>query len=182
MSQDFLDDAFDPETEECSKPFPLIPQGQYEAQIVKADYGPTKNGKGCSVVLNWSIAAGEDEHRTIFQHLMLQHENPDAQRIGRQQFADVLAALGIKEKVTNLDVLYNKPCMIGVKVVKDKHGQYDDQNKVGRVAAMKAPSPHNGATRTDVKAALAEAQKVQPAFKAVKAPFNDDIPFAPEFR
>jgi hypothetical protein len=177
--QDFLDEAFDPETEECSKPFPLLPAGRYEAQIVAASYGPTKNGKGCAVV-NWSITAGEFEHRTIFQHILVQHESEDAQKFGRQKFADVLAALGIKEKVKNLDVLLNKPCMIGVRINKDKNGQYDDKNEVGRIMAM--PASHNGPTREDVKTALEEAQKAQPAFKAGKTPFNDDIPFAPEFR
>jgi len=178
--QDFLDEAFDPETEECSKPFPLIPAGQYEAQIVKAGYGPTKNGKGCAVSLNWSITAGEFENRTIFQNILIQHESEDAQKFGRQKFADVLAALGIKEKVSDLSVLLNKPCRIGIRISKDKNGQYDDKNEVGRVLPMLAS--HNGPTREAVGKALEEAQKAQPAFKGVKTPFNDDIPFAPEFR
>jgi hypothetical protein len=173
--QDFLDEPFDTENEECSQPFPLLPADRYEAQIVSATCGPTKNGKGYSVVLNWSITGGEYENRTLFQHILINHESSEAQKFGRQKFADVLAALGIKEKVSDLSVLLNKPCLIGVRISKDKSGQYPDKNEIGRVMPM--PASHNGPTRNAVKEALKEAQKVQPAFKAIDDDLDDDIPF-----
>jgi hypothetical protein len=72
-SSEFLDEDFDTEAEECSASFPLIPAGRYEAQIVSATVGPTKNGKGRAVVLNWSIVSGEYEHRCVWQNILINH-------------------------------------------------------------------------------------------------------------
>jgi uncharacterized protein DUF669 len=168
--QDFLDEPFDTENEEASQPFALIPSGRYKAEIVKAMCGPTKNGKGYSVSLNWSIVEGEHENRTIFQNILIQHESTDAQKFGRQKFKDVLVALGIKSEVTDLSVMPNKPCLIGVAIRKDKSEQYPDRNEVGRVLPLPA---HNGPTRD----AIREAQKTPEAFKPVHAAMNDKIPF-----
>jgi hypothetical protein len=168
--QDFLDVPFDTEVEEISPAFAPIPPGRYTAEIVSAKAGPTKNGKGYSVALNWTITEGEFENRTIFQNILIQHESADAQKYGRYKFADVLAAIGIKGKVDDLTVLLHKPCMIGVKIRSDKDGQFPDRNEIGRVMPL---LPHNGPTREMIK----EAQKPQPAFKPDHKDMNDSIPF-----
>ena len=62
--QDFLDVPFETENEEATPPFALIPRDRYKAEIVSAKAGPTKNGKGYSVALNWSITEGDYENRT----------------------------------------------------------------------------------------------------------------------
>jgi hypothetical protein len=169
--QDFLDVPFETEKEEASPAFELLPQDRYEAQIASAKAGPTKNGKGYAVTLNWSITKGDYENRTVFQSILIQHESAEAQKIGRQKFKDVLVALGINEDVTDLSVMLFKPCLIGVVVRKDDKEQYPDKNEVRRVMPLRA-SP-NGPTRE----AINEAQKVQPAFKAVKDDMSDSIPF-----
>jgi hypothetical protein len=53
--QDFLDMPFNTADEEGSPAFALIPSGTYEAEIISAMAGPTKNGLGYSVALKWSI-------------------------------------------------------------------------------------------------------------------------------
>jgi hypothetical protein len=169
--QDFLDVPFDTENEEGSPAFAPLPRDRYKAEIVKATAGATKNGKGYAVVLNWSITEGDYENRTVFQHFNIQHESAEAQRIGRQQFKDTLVALGIKEKVDDLKVLLNRPCLISVIIREDKSGQYPDRNEVRRVAPI--PTSHNGPTRE----AIREAQEVPASFEAVNGKLNDDIPF-----
>jgi hypothetical protein len=169
--QDFLDIPFETEKEEATPPFALLPSGVYKAEIVAAQAGGTKNQKGYQVRLSWSIIEGEFEHRILFQNILLQHESEEAQRYGRQKFKDVLVALGITENVTDLSVMYHRPSSIGVKIREDKSGQYEPRNEIGRV--MPLPASHNGPTR----AAIAEAQKVQPAFKPVNGKMNDSIPF-----
>jgi hypothetical protein len=173
--QDFLDIPFDTANEEASPAFALIPMGRYKAEIRSAKCGTTKNGAGYQVILNWSILEGEYENRTVWQSILIRHTSEDATRIGKQKFKDVLNAVGFTDEVTDLNVLLHKPCMIGVVVRQDKEGRYPDKNEVGRVTPI--PPAYNGATRTEVKDALKEAQKVQPAFKATKAPFDDSIPF-----
>jgi hypothetical protein len=169
--QDFLDVPFETENEEATPPFVLIPRDRYTAEIVSAKAGATKNGKGYSVSLNWSITEGDYENRTVFQNILIQHESAEAQKYGRQKFKDVLNALGIKETVTDLSVMLHKPCLIGVNIRQDKSGQYPDRNEIGRV--MPILVSHNGPTRD----ALKEAQKAQAAFKPMHNDLNDDIPY-----
>jgi hypothetical protein len=173
--QDFLDVPFDTANEEASTPLALIPRGQYEAEITSAMAGPTKNGKGYSVALSWTITKGEYENRTVFQNILIQHESEEAAKIGRGKFKDVLIAVGITESVTDLNVLLHRPCTVGITIRQDKNGQYPDRNEIGRVVPL---VPHNGPTRDANK----EAQKVPAAFTAVNGGLNDKIPFAPETR
>jgi hypothetical protein len=168
--QDFLDVPFETEKEDASPAFALLPRDRYEAEIVSAMAGLTKNGKGYSVVLNWSIIEGDFENRTLWQNILIQHESEEAQKFGRQKFKDVLIALGITEDVTDLTVMCNKPCLIGVIVRSDKNGQYADRNEISRV--MPLPK-HNGPTRD----LIMEAQKTPEAFKPVHEDLNDRIPF-----
>jgi hypothetical protein len=168
--KDFLDIPFETEKEDASPAFALLPRDRYKAEIVSAQTGPTKNGKGISVVLNWSIIEGEFEHRTIWQNILIQHESQEAQKFGRMKFADVCIALGIKGQVEDLKVLHNKPCLISVIIRQDKTGQYADRNEISRV--MPLPT-YSGPTQD----AIREAQKTPEAFKPVHADMNDNIPF-----
>jgi len=171
MQQDFLDVPFETEREEATPAFPLLPRDRYKAEIVKAMAGSTKNGKGYSVNLTWSIVEGEHENRVVFQSILIQHESEEAQKYGRQKFKDVLVALGIKETVSDLSVLLNKPCLVGIVIHEDKTGQYQPKNEISRVMAIPNAPKANGHD------AIKEAQKVQPAFKKVDADMNDGIPF-----
>jgi Protein of unknown function (DUF669) len=180
--KDFLDIPFDTAVEEASPAFAPIPRDLYKAEIVKAMADATKNGKGYQVSLNWSIIEGEYENRTIFQNILIQHESEEAQKIGRQKFQDVCLALGVNGKVEDLKALHNIPCQISVVVRSDKDGQYPDRNEVMRVRPL---PKHNGPTPTSpppkgngsARDLIKEAQKTQPAFKAVHADMNDEIPF-----
>jgi hypothetical protein len=133
---DFLDDPFEPEKEEGSQPFQLIPTGRHKAEIVKASAAPTKNGRGKGVTLTWLITEGEFENRTIVQLILLEHENAEAMKIGRQKLKDVVTAIGITEAFSDLKLLLNRPCMISVRITQDKNGQYPDKNEIGRVSPI----------------------------------------------
>jgi hypothetical protein len=131
-----LDEEFNVESEEGTSEFELLPKGKYTAEIVKAVVGPTKNGKGQAVSLDWTITEGQYERRLVFQNILLQHESADAQKFGRQKFKDVCDACGIREPVTDLDVLTYKPCLIQVGIRTDKTGQYSDKNEVKSVKSV----------------------------------------------
>jgi len=129
-----LDTPFDTENEEGTPPISLLPAGKYGAEIVSASVGPTKNGKGQAIKLQWTITdPGQYEKRVLFQSVLIQHESEDAQRFGRQRLKDICVACGFKEKLTDLDVLLFKSCKITVAIRKDKDGQYPDQNEIKRV-------------------------------------------------
>jgi Protein of unknown function (DUF669) len=143
MNSDELDTPFVP-AEEKGTSYSLLPAGKYKAEIVQATYGPTKNGRGQSVKLQWVITEGEHENRPLFQDILVQHESEEAQRIGRERFKDVCEACGISDPVTKLNVLLYTPCILSVAVEKDKAGEYPDKNRIARVRPVIASE--NGGT------------------------------------
>src|SRR5262249_15585507 len=172
MSSDTLEQAFDVEKEEGTKPFELLPAGKYKAEITNATVGPTKNGKGQAVNLQWVIAEGEHESRLLFQNLLIQHESPEAQKFGRQKFKDVCAACGVTGSITDLNVLCYKTCVITLKIRKDPSGQYEDRNEVSRVQPVVAWNGSKPAAQL-----LKEASSTPKSFDATDEKMNDEIPF-----
>jgi hypothetical protein len=125
-----LDKPFDCPNEEGTKPPSLLPAGTYTAEIMQADTGPTKNGRGHQVRLQWTITEGPYEKRVLFQNILIQHESEEAMRLGRQRLKDVCTAVAFNEKLQDLDVLLFKVCNVRVIVRKDKDGQYPDRNEI----------------------------------------------------
>jgi hypothetical protein len=143
MSQtSYLDVAFETEKEEGTPALELLPMDRYTAEIAQATAGPTKNGKGYGVNLTWRVAEGPYEGRCVFQTCLLQHDNSDVMKWGRQRFKDILLAMGIAGDVTDLDVLYHNLVKIVVKVKEDKTGQYQPKNEVVRVVSVAAERPY----------------------------------------
>jgi hypothetical protein len=138
----YLDVAFNSDEEEGTPAVQLLPMDRYTAEIVHASAGTTKNGRGYSVNLMWKVCEGDYDGWTVFQTCLLQHDNPDVMKWGRQRFKDVLSAVGVSGEVTDLSVLYDKPAKIVVKVKEDKTGQYQPKNEVTRVLSLAATRPY----------------------------------------
>jgi hypothetical protein len=68
-----------------------------------------------------------------------------------------MTACGITEEVKDLDVLRYKPCIISLRIRRDRDGQYDDKNEVRRISSVPAPA--------------------QILKEATTPEFNDEIPF-----
>jgi Protein of unknown function (DUF669) len=170
-----LNEPFDSDNEEGSK-FTLLPVGTYKAEIYVATIGPTKTGRGQVVNITWRIVEGEGEGRNLFQTVLIDHDSPEAKRIGRAMFKDICVACEVTGQVTDLEALYSKPCAIKVGIQVDKAGNYEDRNRVQRVlpaGAMATPAQ----VRQAQAGALREATATKPAFKAEEVPFSDEIPF-----
>jgi hypothetical protein len=148
-----LVEAFNTAKEEGSPDFEPIPKGQYVASITDAKVGPLKSGKGQAVQLTWKIEGGQYANRLIFDRVIVAHESAEAMKFGRRKLKDIADACGVKDSITDLTVLLNKPCSIYVKIEQDDAGEYPPKNRVGRVKPV-APVKTNG-----------------------KPPFNDSIPF-----
>jgi hypothetical protein len=155
---DQLSEAFVPAAEEGTQDLAPIPAGRYTAQITDAIVKSFKSGKGQAVFLTWEIVDGEHQGRAIWQHCTLSHESEKAARFGRQKFKDVCSGCGIVDPVTDLSVLYSKPCEIWVGIEQDEAGEYPPKNKVGKVRPVGTTKDGNGAVKG-------------------KAPFNDEVPF-----
>jgi hypothetical protein len=182
MSSTTLDVAFDVPNEEGTPPIKLLPAGKYTAAITNAIVGPTKNGRGQSVSLTWSISDGEFEKRLVFQNILIDHDtSEDARRIGRQKFKDVCVSCGITEPLTELEKLLYKDCQITVTIRVDKEGQYPDKNEVRNVLPVskwdQSPIKDNITPIKSTAQSLKEASTMPKAFEAVKADMDDEIPF-----
>jgi Protein of unknown function (DUF669) len=148
-----LGDAFDTETESGSPDFEPLPKGQYVASITDAKVGPLKSGKGQAVSLTWEVEGG----RLIWDRVIVAHESLAAMKFGRQKFKDICASCGVTGQVTDLSVLHNKPCLIGVKIETDEAGEFPPKNRVTRVKKISDKARANGG--------------------GAKSELNDEIPF-----
>jgi Protein of unknown function (DUF669) len=150
-----LDEAFNTQTEEGTPDFQPLPAGNYVATIVDAKVGPLKSGKGQAVLLQWEVQGGANQGRLIFDRVIVAHESAEAMKFGRRKLKDIADACGVKDSITGLTVLLNKPCSIYVKIEQDDAGEYPPKNQVRRVKPIVAPTKTNGG----------------------KPAFNDQIPF-----
>ena len=150
-----LDEAFNTQTEEGTPDFQPLPAGNYVATIVDAKVGPLKSGKGQAVLLQWEVQGDANQGRLIFDRVIVAHESAEAMKFGRRKLKDIADACGVKDSITDLSVLLNKPCSIYVKIEQDDAGEYPPKNVVGRVKAIAASAKTNDG----------------------KSAFNDQIPF-----
>jgi len=143
-----LGEAFDVAKEEGSPAFEPVAAGHYAAVITDAKVGPLKSGKGQAVQLTWELLAGYIG-RLVFDRVIVSHESAEATKYGRRKFKDIADACGIKEAITDLSVLRNKPCLITVKIENDDNGEYAPKNVVTRVRAIKTTTNGNGPELND---------------------------------
>jgi hypothetical protein len=152
-----LNEAFNTATEEGTPAFEPVPKGAYVASITEAKVGPLKSGKGQAVLVTWEIQGGTHPGRLIFDRVIVQHESAEAMKFGRRKLKDIADACRVKDSITDLTVLLNKPCSIYVKIEHDDAGEYPPKNRVGRVQP------------------IAKSDKADKANG--KPPFDDAVPF-----
>jgi hypothetical protein len=128
-----LSEAFDTASEEGTPAFEPLPVGNYVASITEAQVGALKSGKGQAISITWEIQGGANHGRLVFDRVIVQHESADAMKFGRRKLKDICDAVGMKEALTDLTVLRNKPCSIFLKIEQDDAGEYPPKNRVGRV-------------------------------------------------
>jgi hypothetical protein len=144
-----LGEAFDVASEEGSPAFEPVAAGRYAAVITDAKVGPLKSGKGQAVLVTWEVEGGQYAGRLIWDRVIVSHESAEPTKYGRRKFKDIADACGIKDAITDLEVLRNKPCLITVKIENDDSGEYPPKNVVTRVRAIKTASNGNGADLND---------------------------------
>jgi hypothetical protein len=155
-ASDQLTEAFNPATEEGTPEPTLLKPGQYVARITDAIVKPYKTGKGQAIFLTWELMDDQYAGRKLWSKCTLSHESEKAMKFGRQQFKGICDACGLTGAFRDLTLLYDKPCLISVRI-EEGDGQYPPKNELGRVKAISAKGG-NGAVKE-------------------KAAFNDAIPF-----
>lgn len=138
-------DGFDTDkaAESAGGDFSPIPKGTYRVKVVGVEPKETKAGNGQMLKVRLDVLGPQHAGRVVFDDILVEHTTADAQRIGRERFATLCRAAGLKNP-KNTEPLLGKEVDAFVKVETDK--EYGDRNRVGFYSAPKGFSGANGAT------------------------------------
>ena len=107
----------------------MIPPGTYRAVITKCPLTNTKAGTGTYLKMDLQIISGEHKNQHLFHNLTMTNKNPNAVRMGRRDFTQLVQALGMKtDEVDDTSQLLNKP--LRIKVRHESNPQYGDSEVV----------------------------------------------------
>lgn len=141
-------------------PMDPVPPGKYELQVIESSVAQTKSGTGVMLNLTHEIVSGPYANRKIWTRHNYQNNNPEAQRIGQREIADLCFAIGHTDALNDSNDLHGIPYMANVGIEKDKTGQYADKNKISRFL------PRDGMAHVQAQArqqAAAPAARTAPA-------------------
>ena len=110
-----------------------LPNGIYKLEIEASDVVPTKAGDGTILKTTMVVVEPEDyKGRKLFGNYNLENKNPDAQRIGLNQFASLCRAIEA-DSVTDSEDLHFHTFTVKIGLGKpSKDGQYPARAEIKR--------------------------------------------------
>ena len=139
----FLDEDFSVDSLPEGRSYDLIPEGWYQASIVKADLIPTKDNSGKYIALRLDIIAPTHQGRCIFSNVNIRNKSAVAEQIGRQQLGEIMRAIGL-QKCNDTDLLIGGNLEAKV-VIKQAEGQYEARNEIKGYRAISSSMPKSNA-------------------------------------
>lgn len=159
----------------------LIPQGQYQATIVKSEMVENKAKTGSFLALTVVITQGDYANTEFTERLNVVNPNETAVQIAYKTLARISEAVGMNRTPADSTELHNKPFMIEVQT---KAGEpYKDNNGVERQGKDQSeikkylPLPTGGAPVGAPVQPAAPVASPPPAQQATATPPPDN-PFA----
>ena len=137
--------------------YDVLPDGWYFSRITSAEVKDTKAGTGSYISIRYDITGPSHEGRVVWGNLNLSNPNPRAEQIGREQLAQLTAAIGLKS-ISDSDELIGGECQIKLKVKEDDYGI---KNEVKGFKAVSGSNPPSVATPPSA-APAAPAQDSKP--------------------
>lgn len=142
----FLGESFDVGALPEGKSYDLVPEGWYNAAIVKSELKDTTAGTGKKIDVRFDITGPTHQGRAIFTTINIRNPSQRAEEIGRQQLGEIMRAIGLSQ-VQDSDQLIGGQLQIKVKVrepsAEDKaKGYTDSRNEVAgykSIASSAAP-------------------------------------------
>ena len=128
--------------------FSPVPEGDYEAMIVKSANKVNKKGTGSYLELQVQIISGEYAKRIVWARLNLKNPNPTSVEMAKRELASICYAVGVL-KPSKKEDLHNIPMIIHVVQRDDDRGgkQNDIKGWKAKPAAAQAAQP--AATASD---------------------------------
>ena len=121
--------------------YSVIPQGDYNAQIVKSEIKPTKNGDGKRLNFQFKILDGKFKGRIIFVGLNIENPNPIAVEISMKELTSICKSVGL-EDIEDSTELHGQPLQIKV-AVKPPQGNYPEQNVIKKYSPYTGDAPES---------------------------------------
>ena len=106
----------DPNVEESSGGFTVVPEGKYQVVIVGDRLKDTKAGTGKILELKVQIVEGEHRGTTIVDRLNIVNASSVAQQIGQGQLKRICNLCGVDYPPASTDGLIGKPMLATVKI------------------------------------------------------------------
>jgi len=128
--------------------FDPLPPGWYDVTVTQAELKDTKTGTGQYIKVRYDVSGPTHQGRVVFGNLNIKNANPKAEDIGRQQFGDLMRAIGLS-KVTDTDQLIGGQLKIKLDI-RTQEG-YDPSNDVKGFKALE------GVVKSSVASAPAKA-------------------------
>lgn len=140
--------------------FGLLPKGEYKVLVDKLEQRPTKkdahlveSGAKKITEVNWMVSVklivieGEYKNRIIFDNFNMKNESPQAEQIGRGQFAGFVKACGLNPDTANEDDLINRIVIAKVDSKEQTYnGETKEQNFVRGYLSVGSAAPSKAAT------------------------------------
>ena len=123
-----------------------IPEGWYQAEVVKATVKDTKNGLGKFLVVEYEIIGPTNQHTRVSGNINFKNPSEQATRIGLVQLRKLYTALHI-DTVTDENALISGE-IIEIMVKLEKSEGYDDKNTVANWRAINPNRPETGIVGT----------------------------------
>ena len=140
-----LDTTYDVSELPQSSGYDVLPAGWYSASISEATLNTTRNGTGQYIKVRYDITGPSHQGRVVWGNLNIRNQNPKAEDIGRQQFGELMRAIGLS-RVKDTDQLIGGQLQIKL-TIRPAEGQYEAQNDVKGFKAIsgsekpQAPTP-----------------------------------------
>jgi len=140
--------GMDPNTEETTGAFNVVPAGRYEMVIIADNLKDAKSGKGKVLSLTFQIVSGPEKDSTIIVRLNIKNTSEVAERIGQGTLKRLCRLTGVTFPPANTDHMKGKPIM-GTVVVKsfksNNTGDMLESNDIkafnSRAIEMPGPEP-----------------------------------------
>lgn len=167
-----FDDPEDQDNAQLNEP---VPKGEYYAKVVDSAVKTTKSGTGQYVELVWEINGHVDtgacKNRKIWQRINHINNNPEAQRIGKQQLNRVVKAFGLAN-IDSSTELHGREVIVGVKI-SPPSGQYAASNDIAYVKSKKHDPKKSNLSAAEIGNAVNAPPPPAPSASAS----DDPIPF-----
>ncbi len=108
--------------------FDPLPPGWYTVTIKDAKLKDTKNRSGQYISVQCGVNGPTHAGRVVFGNINIRNENPETEKIGREQFGDLMRAIGLT-RVTDTDQLIGGTLQIKL-VIREAANGYEASNDV----------------------------------------------------